>query len=246
MKRARLPDVIRYRHVAVALVAATGLLCAASTAIAQSPAPPTRPLPPAATRTPTPGTAQTPTPSFSFDVVKEIVVPLIGDDGRTHYVTLSQDAEGVVRIRISLFSFSALRYNVVLFRRGDCATSSSWGPADVIASMRLEQGAEGASTLALHFFNTRSISLTPGAPNTVYDADGTWLAIYRPGDSGSGLLAACGALTQALGAPGTGGVVSRDERSPPAGAVVVIGMLAVITGGGALLIGGHRRSKRVA
>ncbi|MBK7724400.1 MAG: hypothetical protein IPI33_03915 [Dehalococcoidia bacterium] len=45
-------------------------------------------------------------PSFNYDVVREVVVPLFGNDGRTHYVTLSQDTAGVVRVRLSLGSTS--------------------------------------------------------------------------------------------------------------------------------------------
>lgn len=149
-------------------------------------------------------------PPFNWDVVKEVVVPLIGDDGRTHYVTLSEDTAGIVRMRLSLFDFSPLSYNVVIFRRGECSATASYGPDDVIRP-NFSFTLDSRATLVLTFFNTDSITLTPG-PKSIYDADGTSLAVYRPGSGGSGLLAACAVLSATPGAPDTGtGAIAVDE-----------------------------------
>lgn len=151
-------------------------------------------------------------PPFNWDVVKEVVVPLIGDDGRTHYVTLSEDTAGIVRIRLSLLDFSPLTYNVVIFRRGDCSATASYGPGDVIRP-NFSFTLDSRASLVLQFFNTDSITLLPG-PKSIYDADGTSLAVYRPGSGGSGLLAACAELSTPPGPPDTGtGAPSAGEAS---------------------------------
>jgi hypothetical protein len=190
---------------------------------------------PIAASTPPPVTpSPTPTePSFNFDIVKEVVVSLIGDDGRQHYVTLSQDTEGVMRVRLSLFYFPGGPYTIVLFRRGDCAATASFGPADVIASLPLQLEERSVGYLVLYFFNTRSMSLSTAEPNTIYDADGTSLAIYRPGSGGSGLKAACAVLAAAPGAPVVGNgtrpvaVGSSSRALSFAGAVLAAGGVAL-------------------
>jgi hypothetical protein len=140
-------------------------------------------------------------PPFNYDVVKEVVVPLIGDDGRTHYVTMIQDTAGVVRIRLSLFNFQPGRYNVIIRQRAACDDSGG-----LVGQLKppLSLDADSASYLVLTFWNTDLVSLTPGAPNSIYDADGAALAVYRPGSGGSGLRAACAILSGPPGAPGTG------------------------------------------
>ncbi len=151
-------------------------------------------------------------PPFNFDEVKEVVVPLVGDDGRTHYVTLSEDTAGIVRIRLSLFNFQPGTYHTVLFRRGDCAATATYGPADAFPrDDRFTLDEDAATTLVLTFFNTDDITITPG-PKSIYDADGTSLAVYRPGSGGSGLLAACAELSTPPGPPDTGtGATTADE-----------------------------------
>jgi hypothetical protein len=161
---------------------------------------------------PTSGPEPAAEPPFNFDEVKEVVIPLIGDDGRTHYVTLLEDTAGIVRIRLSLFDFSPLTYNVVIFRRGDCSETANYGPDDVIRpsfSFTLDSQA----ALVLQFFNTDSITLLPG-PKSIYDADGTSLALYRPGSGGSGLLAACAVLSAPPGAPNTGTGAANTVGAP--------------------------------
>jgi hypothetical protein len=190
-------------------VAALGLTLSA----AQSPTPsPTSQPQPTSVATSTATVVPTPTePAFNWAIVKEVVVPLIGDDGRTHYVTLSQDTEGVVRVRLSLFYFQPGTYQVVLFNKGDCspsATRTYTAPNDVIQSFPLDLGPQSASYLGLSFFNTRLISIVGDAPNSIYDADGTSLAIYRPASPSAG-WSACASLS-APGAPAGG-------NSPPAG-----------------------------
>jgi hypothetical protein len=151
-------------------------------------------------------------PPFNFDEVKEVVVPLIGDDGRTHYVTLSEDSAGIVRIRLSLFDFQPSTYRVVIFRRGNCSETASYGPDDVIRP-DFPLTLDSREGLVLQFYNTDSITLLPG-PKSIYDADGTSLAVYRPGSGGSGLLAACAVLSAPPGAPNTGtGATAADEAS---------------------------------
>ena len=180
-------------------------------------------------------------PSFNYDVVREVVVPLFGNDGRTHYVTLSQDTAGVVRVRLSLFDFTPLTYNIVLFRRGDCSQTANYGPEDVIrpnVSFTVDSVA-----LVVQFFNTGSITLTAG-PKSIYDADGTSLAVYRPGSGGTGLLAACAVLAGPPGAPDTGtgpaGPSGVRPRYRDKGAVVAAAMLATAAG----LFAMHRRARR--
>lgn len=182
-------------------------------------------------------------PPFNYDIVREVVVPLIGDDGRTHYVTLSEDTAGVVRVRLSLFNFRGLGFNIVLFRRGNCSASADWGPDDVILpNFPLELDPQAATTLVLHFFNTTSITLTPG-PRSIYDADGTFLAVYRPGSGGSGLLAACAALASPPGAPGTGtGAASpSDEMNAVSRLAVVATGLSLAAAAGLMALGYRRR-----
>lgn len=79
----------------------------------------------------------------------------------------------------------------------------------------------------LTFWNTDLISLTPGAPNSIYDANGAALAVYRPGSGGSGLRAACAILAGPPGAPDTGNgtrVVGRSDLpwSTPAAALGLV------------------------
>lgn len=162
-------------------------------------------------------------PPFNFDEVKEVVVPLVGDDGRTHYVTLSEDTAGIVRIRLSLFNFRPGTYHTVLFRRGDCAATATYGPADAFPrDDRFTLGEDAATTLVLTFFNTDDITITPG-PKSIDDADGTSLAVYRPGSGGSGLLAACAELSMPPGPPDTGtGATFADEAPVDYRAIAVI------------------------
>jgi len=140
-------------------------------------------------------------PPFNYDVVKEVVVSLIGDDGRTHYVTMIQDTAGVVRIRLSLFFFQPGTYNVIIRQRAACDDSGG-----LVGQLKppLALDADSASSLVLIFWNTDLVSLTPGAPNSIYDADGAALAVYRPGSGGSGLRAACAILSGPPGVPATG------------------------------------------
>lgn len=162
--------------------------------------------------TPVPPNTGLTEPPFNYDIVREVVVPLIGDDGRTHYVTLSEDTAGILRLRLSLFDFAPGGYNVVLFRRGNCSATASYGPDDVIRPNFSLELTERAG-LVLTFFNTDSMTLTPG-PKSIYDADGTSLAIYRPGSGGSGLRAACAVLSSPPGAPSTGsGTATLGESS---------------------------------
>ncbi|GMV87005.1 MAG: hypothetical protein AMXMBFR80_28580 [Dehalococcoidia bacterium] len=175
-------------------------------------------------------------PPFNWDVVKEVVVPLTGDDGRTHYVTLSEDTAGIVRIRLSLFEFTPLTYSVVIFRRGNCSETASYGPDDVIQpsySFTLDR----PSMLVLEFFNTGSITLTPG-PKSIYDADGTSLAVYRPGSGGSGLLAACAVLSATPGAPdtGTGAIAAGVGPAGRAGAGLLAAGLFLVAASGVLVL----------
>lgn len=177
-------------------------------------------------------------PPFNFDEVKEVVVPLIGDDGRTHYVTLSEDTAGIVRIRLSLFNFQPGTYHTVLFRRGDCAATATYGPADVFPrDDRFTLDEDAATTLVLTFFNTDDITITPG-PKSIYDADGTSLAVYRPGSGGSGLLAACAVLAAPPGAPstGTGAPVADDAPMDYRGIGAIAAGLALAAASGLMAL----------
>jgi hypothetical protein len=182
----------------------------------------------AETPTPTPTPAVTPTtpvePEFNYDVVKEVVAPLIGEDGRTHYVTLTQDTNGVVRVRLSLFSFPAGNYNVIVRASAKCGDEG--GLVGQLTQTPLVWTKEYATALVLQFYNTRVLSLTPGAPGSIYDADGAALAIYRPGDSGEGLRAACALLGVSPGPPGTGSGIGHPNAG---GRRMVMPIAAVVT-----------------
>ncbi len=134
-----------------------------------------------------------PTP-YNEQALVELVFPLIGDDLRVHYVTLWEYAGGAIRVRLSLNSFPSGSYNVVLFDRGSCADTGSFGPEHIVAQSPFEQAADGATGLTLWIFETRGLSLFPARPGSIYDADGATLAVYRPGSGGSGLQAACADL----------------------------------------------------
>lgn len=170
----------------------------------------------------------TPTPSFNFDEVKEVVSELRATDGTTHYVTLDEDTEGVVRVRLSLFSLPASSYNAVVFRNGNCANTASFGPDDVLVSSQFELKEQAG--LVLWFFNTRAIGIKDGAANTIYDADGTSLALYVPGDSGAGPIA-CARLDRQPGAPAAGdspGASSAvSSASPWAAGALALGLGAI-------------------
>jgi hypothetical protein len=156
--------------------------------------------------------AQSPGPGAREEAIAELVVPLVGDDGRTHYVTFWQYEGGAVRIRLSLFAFAAGPYNVVVFDRGGRRSTGDFGPGDVLAQFPLEQPEPAG--LVLHIFETHSFSILPGAVNTLLDANGGTLAIYRPGSGGSGLLAACADVGQPPGSPAAGtGTAAVSVRS---------------------------------
>lgn len=246
--------------VAVLLVVVAVVSFLAPSASAQSPttgatpsatatASPATPAPPTATPVPTlkatPGLPPGlfPESAFQFGTIqKEVVVPLIGDDGRTHYVTLSEDRGGMVRIRLSLFSFPALTYNVVIFRRGNCAATDTYGPSDVIVQFPIEQGTQGVATLTLQFANTDRISIVGSGTNSIYDADGTSLAIYRPGSGGSGLKAACAVLAAPPGAPATGTGLRGDGRDRGFGPATVVLSLVALLGVAGVLFALRRRT----
>lgn len=197
-------------------------------------------LTPATTPTPAPSPPPPDTspgePEFNYDLVTEIVAPLVAEDGRTHYVTLSQDTAGVVRVRYSLFSFPEGFYTVYVHEGGACSpphrsTGETW------AQLRgIPQEAENAeSALVLHFYNTQTISLTPGLPNSIYDEDGTTLALSvdASNEDLDGRDIACAILAAPPGAPDTGsGVESSKERRPvlemTSGMAVVAAGLAVV------------------
>jgi hypothetical protein len=205
---------------------------------------PTTPTPTTGISTATPTTQPSPTvpkstptpePEFNFDEVKEVVVPLIGDDGRTHYVTLTEDTAGIVRVRLSLFSFQYLHsYSAVVFDRGDCGPTGTrdLGPADLLAQFHIPGDLNVGSGLSLWFFNTDRFSLT--GPKSIYDSDGAVLAIYRPGSGGSGLRAACAVLAPPLGPPSVGTGTAGDGRLPVALVVGVAGMVGGVAGAWAL------------
>lgn len=170
-------------------------------------------------------------PEFNWDIVKEVVVPLMGDDGRTHYVTLSEDTAGTVRVRLSLFNFQPGTYHTVLFRRGDCSATATYGAADALPrDDRFTLDEDAATTLVLTFFNTDDITITPG-PKSIYDADGTSLAVYRPGSGGSGLLAACAELSTPPGPPDTGTGATTADGAPVdyRGIGALVGGLALVS-----------------
>jgi hypothetical protein len=192
--------------------------------------------PPPTVETPTPSTGTpepTPTtePEFNFDEVKEVVVPLIGDDDRTHYVTLSEDTAGVVRVRLSLFNFPLpFPHTVIVYDRADCSYTANPVAEEVLLQAQIGPDEGAGTALVLHFFNTTAIAIT-GGPRSIYDADGTSLAIYRPGDAGPVLRAACAVLAAPLGAPDTGTGVNRTHESR-AGSEMVAAMVVVAAGVG--------------
>ncbi|MEX0783204.1 MAG: hypothetical protein WD557_11180 [Dehalococcoidia bacterium] len=229
------------RALVIGTVAALGMVAIVA---AQSPTTTQTPGSPTATVTPETGTpvptvtteptaTPTPEPEFNFDEVKEVVVPLIGDDGRTHYVTLTEDTAGIVRIRLSLFNFDLpFAHTMIIYDTGDCSASAGPVFEDVLFQARVGPSEGAGAALVLHFFNTDAISITEG-PRTIYDADGTSLAIYRSGDAGPSLRAACAVLVGPPGAPNTGSGVEPPADRPPviemmAGVAAVVAGLAVV------------------
>ena len=90
----------------------------------------------------------------------------------------------------------------------------------------IEQSTESASKLVLYFQNTDLLSLTPGAPNSIYDGDGTALILA----GGQGIqdptpTAACAVLAAPPGAPSSGSGLRTGPSSgflwPLAGAVAL-------------------------
>jgi hypothetical protein len=181
-------------------------------------------------------------PAFNNATVRELVVPLNGSDGRQHYVTLSEDTAGTVRVRLSLFDFPPGTYHAVLFRKGSCASAATagYGPADAYADDSPLQTftLDERAGLVLTFFNTRAITITPG-PYSLFDADGTSLALYRPGDGGAGPVA-CAELSGAPpGPPDTGSGLAAGGRRGGS-FLVVIGML-IATAAAHVTVRAHRR-----
>ncbi len=182
-------------------------------------------------------------PPFNFDEVKEVVVPLFGDDGRTHYVTLSEDTASIVRIRLSLFNFETGRYHTVLFRRGSCASTPGSERGDRLTrDDRFTLKEDAATTLVLTFFNTDDITLTAG-PKTIYAPDAVILVLFREREDGTELRVACATLSAPPGPPdtGTGGITAvatvHGNRT-----VVVAGLVALA--GVAALMAQRRRGHR--
>lgn len=182
-------------------------------------------------------------PAFNNAIVRELVVPLNGSDGRRHYVTMSEDTAGTVRVRLSLFDFPPGAYHAVLFRKGSCApmATASYGPADAypdespLQSFTLDERAG----LVLTFFNTRAVTLTPG-PSSLFDADGTSLALYRPGDSGAGPVA-CAELSAAPARPpDTGGGLAAT--GPRDGSTLIAAGIVMAAAAASVLVRAHRPS----
>jgi hypothetical protein len=174
-------------------------------------------------------------PPFNFDEVKEIVVPLIGDDGRTHHVTLSEDTVGIVRIRLSLFNFQPGTYHTVLFRRGSCSSTPTSGPGNVLTrDDRFTLEEDAATSLVLTFFNTDDITLTPG-PKSIYGPDATFLVVFRPGVDGTELRAACAALSASPGPPDTGTGATQADTAEDYRAVVAMAAGIALIGAAALM-----------
>ncbi|MBK7126807.1 MAG: hypothetical protein IPH65_12960 [Dehalococcoidia bacterium] len=89
----------------------------------------------------------------------------------------------------------------LFLQRCACSQTANYGPEDVIrpnVSFTVDSVA-----LVVQFFNTGSITLIAG-PKSIYDADGTSLAVYRPGSGGTGLLASPCVLAGRPAAPDTG------------------------------------------
>lgn len=197
------------------------------------------PLTTAAAQAP-PTPVPTATPVFNFDEVLEVVSEMPDDHGTTHYVTLDEDTEGTVRIRLSLFSFPEGPYNAVVFRSGDCSATGTFGPDDALASFPFEL--KERAGLVLVFFNTRVIRVAHGVPGTIYDGDGASLAIYRPADSGAGPVA-CARLDRPVAAPATGNSEAGGPSPSPA-APLLAGLLAVAIGLAAVAVFRSRRGRQ--
>lgn len=205
------------------VVMAIAVVFAASPAGAQEPVAPTTP--------PTRGPGDE--PPFNFEVVKEVVAPLVGDDGTTHYVTLSEDSAGALRIRLSLFHWRERVNEVFLFPRGVCPQSREFQIGDVIIGTFAFELEELGSELVLVFRNTVGISILPG-PMSIYDEDGASLAMF----SARRTLTACAVLAGPPAAPesGNGAIVpragaggwSRSSTILPAG--LCIGSLLLLLG----------------
>jgi len=182
-------------------------------------------------------------PPFNFDEVREVVVPLIGDDGRTHYVTLSEDTAGIVRIRLSLFNFEAGPYHTVLFRGGSCASTPGSAPGETLRrDHRFTLERDAATTLVLTFFNTADITLTAG-PKSIYGPAPTFLILFSTRPDGTELRVACAALSAPPGPPdtGTGAGTNTGAVTSLGSRILVVSAVLVSLAGATALTALRRR-----
>lgn len=229
------------------LFALAGGLALFAVASAQSPTPLTTPSPAAGTATAAPTTPPTATPvpvaptpalppgalpesAFNFDIVREVVYELRANDGVVHYVTLSQDTAGVVRVRTSLFNFPAGSYTLLFHPSQSCASTAGTRPIDAFTLDRL-------GSLVLTFRNTNQLSLeglSNARPFGIFDIDGNAFGLFRTDAVTNGTAIACAIVPpiEVPGAPATGSGPGLDGRTPlawtgAAAGVVSLAMAAI-------------------
>lgn len=226
------------------LLALVGGLALFAVASAQSPTPSTTSSPAAGTATAVPTTPPTSTPvplaptpalppgalpesAFNFDIVREVVYELRATGGVVHYVTLSQDTAGVVRVRTSLFNFPAGSYTLLFHPSQSCASTAGTRGIDVFTLSRQDG-------LVLTFRNTNQLSLeglSNAQPLGIFDIDGSAFGLFRSDALTDGAAIACAIVPpiQVPGAPATGSGPGRDGGAPLAwtGAAAVVLTLTI-------------------
>jgi hypothetical protein len=159
-------------------------------------------------------------------------------------VTPREDTQGIVQVILQLTDVPAGTYAAVTYGIGDCAGVAGFGAADVLDRHEILRTPYPAGATVYHYYVTDAFRLTRSAPNTLYDADGTSLAVYYP----DGSLLGCADLSSKEAQPlptvtpeapvaGAGTVRAHDSQF----AWIVAGLALGIAGSGTFALAARRR-----
>lgn len=212
--------------------------------------------------------ADTP-PTFTGPAVTTITADLFDGAGKQiGNVQASQDASGVVQLRVNATGLSAGDHGIHIHATGKCdgaafATANGhFNPASKQHGLLNPAGhhagdlpslTAAANGTAAFTTTTRDVSLLSGGSNSIFDADGSALVIHAAADDqltdpsgNSGARIACAVLAApnpALAAatpaaPATGSGAGETESLPMG---VALGGLLVLVAGGAVALQLRRR-----
>ncbi len=116
---------------------------------------------------------------FDNRVALEFAVAFEGADGHEHYVTLRQDDHGVVQIQLQLTDVLAGTYTVATYSDGGCSNVTQLDISRAIEKRQIIRPSPESGDVVKSFYTTNAISLARNVPKSVYDADGTSLAVYN-------------------------------------------------------------------